>query len=276
MPDSQTNVTDSEFPRSVAIYGVGLIGGSLSLALKRFRPQMPVWGVDAPEVLERAQRLGVIDEGAPVEPDLIVLATPVGQILQLIDELPEKTPLVLDVGSTKVAICRRAAQRSLRFIGGHPMTGRERSGPEAASADLFVNAQFFLCDIPQTPARAMEQVEALLRGVGAIPVRLSAEEHDRLVAEMSHLPQMLSAILADQTAQTQAFAGPGWETWTRLAASPFHVWRDILATSGFLPEAMESFARRLEAALDALKAGRLDDIEAIFERANRAVARDRQ
>jgi prephenate dehydrogenase len=152
------------------------------------------------------------------------------------------------------------------------MAGRERSGPEAASAELFVNAQFFLCEIPPTPPGATARIEALCREIGAIPVRATPEDHDRLVAELSHLPQLLSAILADQTSASRQFAGPGLETWTRLAASPFHVWRDILATSGFLPSAMETFVQGLNAALEALKTGNMERIEAIFERANQAVS----
>jgi prephenate dehydrogenase len=249
-----------------------LIGGSLALALKKQRPGLPVWGVDAPDVLSRAENLGIVDPGPPGDADLVILATPVGEILRLIDEWPPNPALVLDVGSTKLEICRRASRRGLPFIGGHPMAGRERSGPEAAAADLFVNAQFFLCETPETPRGAMERVETLLRDIGAIPVRITAEEHDRLVAELSHLPQMLSAVLADQTSEARHFAGPGLETWTRLAASPFHVWRDILATSSYLPGAMETFVERLGVALNALKAGNLDSIETIFERANRSVS----
>lgn len=272
MTQSHANAAEPDFPRAVTIYGAGLIGGSLALALRKYRPGLKVWGVDAPDVLDRARQLGIVDGGPAGNPDLIILATPVGQILRLIDELPQNSALVLDVGSTKLEICRRASKRGLAFIGGHPMAGRERAGPEAASATLFTNAQFFLCEIPETPPGSLERVETLLRGIGAIPVRVSAEEHDRLVAELSHLPQMLSALLADQTAGARQFAGPGWETWTRLAASPFHVWRDILSTSGYLPAAMEAFAQRLNAVVDELKAGNMKNIEAIFERANRSVS----
>lgn len=275
MTHSNANAGTPEFPRAVTVYGSGLIGGSLALAFRRLRPGMPVWGVDAPDVLKRASRLGIVDEGTPGSADLIILGAPVGQILRLIDELPPTSALILDVGSTKVEICRRAARRGLPFIGGHPMAGRERSGPEAASADLFANAQFFLCETPATPPGSMAVVETLLRGIGAIPVRITPEDHDRLVAELSHLPQILSAVLADQTAGSRQFAGPGLETWTRLAASPFHVWRDILATSGFLPAAMETFVQGLTTALEALKAGNMAPIEGVFERANRSVGAPR-
>ena len=102
------------------------------------------------------------------------------------------------------------------------------------------------------------------------------EQHDRLVAQISHLPQILSTLLAEQTSGLKDFAGPGWKSVTRLAASPFHVWRDILQTSGSLPDELSSFITRLRELLDALEAGNTKEIEALFERANRAVSGEGQ
>ena len=206
---------------------VGLIGGSLALALKKHCPHIRVTAVDAPEVLSRAQRLGIVDSAGFAESDLTVLAAPVNQILELLKEHRWNTSLLLDVGSTKVKICDVAESLQLPFLGGHPMTGNEKSGPEAASADLFAGAPFFLSEVRTTPKGALNAVSALLRTIGAEPIPVSAKAHDRIVAKISHLPQLLSTLLAIQNAGNMSFAGPGARSMTRLAASPFHVWRDI-------------------------------------------------
>src|SRR5262249_14918734 len=171
--------------------------------------------------------------------------------------------------------CALAERRNLPFIGGHPMTGSERSGPEAASPSIFEGARFFLCPIASTPAGVVQKLEHLLGAMGAFPHVITPQDHDRLVAEISHLPQILSTLLADQTAAHSDLAGPGWKSITRLAASPFHVWRDILITSGSLPEELRLFVQRLRFVLDALERGdqkALAELEAIFERANHAVS----
>src|SRR2546426_3757428 len=136
---------------TVTLYGTGLIGGSLALALKRAFPEVRIAGVDKPDVLERAQRLKIIDVAGPQPADLVILATPVGEILKLIDQFNSKKTLVTDVGSTKAAICNKAERLAVPFVGGHPMAGLEHSGPEAAGADLFRHAPYFLCRTQSTP-----------------------------------------------------------------------------------------------------------------------------
>ena len=146
------------------------------------------------------------------------------------------------------------------------MTGSERSGPEAASADLFKGARFFLCPISSTPPEAVSQLENVIRIIGALPHVISPENHDRLAAEISHLPQILSTVLADQTGEHREFAGPGLKSVTRLAASPFHVWRDIFDTSGYLPDELRAFIQRLKTVLDSLESGDSDGLEKLFKR----------
>jgi prephenate dehydrogenase len=260
-----------DFPRTVTIYGTGLIGSSLGLAFRERIPGIHVYGVDSPEVLSRARQVGAVEEGPKELSDLTVLAAPVGAILDLLGSLSRSTGLIIDVGSTKAQVCGRAAQLGLPFVGGHPMTGSERSGPEAASAAILRNAPFFLCPIPSTPPKALELLKTLVQTIGAHPIVLDAAEHDRLVARTSHLPQLLSTVLAGQTASDRELAGPGLKSLTRLAASPFHVWRDILDTSGFLPEELESFIQRLEQLLAALKAHNVVELERFFQLGNRAV-----
>jgi prephenate dehydrogenase len=253
------------FPKTICIYGTGLIGGSCALALKRAFPGLRIAGVDKPEVIERARRLHIIDAAGPEPADLIVLATPVGDILDILDQLSSGQTLVTDVGSTKVAICDKAERLGVPFVGGHPMAGLEQSGPDAATADLFTGAPYFLCPVKTTPAGAVERMEGIIRAIGAAPHVISPEEHDRLVAQISHLPQILSTLLADHTAAHKAIAGPGLRSMTRLAGSPFHVWRDILKTSGALPEELQSFIHKLQNVLDSMEAGNFDDIERLFK-----------
>jgi prephenate dehydrogenase len=232
--------------------------------------------VDASEVLERSRRLGAVEsESPPATADLVILATPVGAILEWLDQPLCRAELILDVGSTKAAICRRAEARNLPFLGGHPMTGSERAGPEAASAELFHGETFFLCPVATTPPEAQAKIESVLRAIGAQPVVIDADRHDRLVAQLSHLPQILSSLVANQTTESIELAGPGWKSVTRLAASPFHVWRDILETSESLPEELRSFVARLQSLLSALEKRDFREIENIFERANRIVSGER-
>ena len=250
---------------NVTIFGTGLIGGSLALALKRANPGIVIAGIDKPEVQERAQRLQIIDTVGPQPSDLVILATPVGDILKLIDQFTAKQTLVTDVGSTKVAICHKAERLRVPFVGGHPMAGLEQSGPEAASADLFKDAPYFLCRVDSTPDGALERMLGIVKMIGATPHLISPEEHDRLVAQISHLPQIISTLLADHTGENKDLAGPGLRSMTRLAGSPVHVWRDIFKTSGFLPHELQGFIQKLQTVLDSLEAGNFDEVERLFK-----------
>ena len=250
----------------VTVYGTGLIGGSLALALKRAFPDIHITGVDKPQVLKRALELKMIDAIGPQPADLIVLATPIGEILRLLDELPTEMPLITDVGSTKEAICDKAAQRGLNFVGGHPMAGLEHSGPDAADAALFEGAPFFLCRVRTTPPGAIETIQRLVTAIGAVPYSIPPEEHDRVVAQVSHLPQIISSALADQTERHNDLAGPGMRSMTRMASSPFHVWRDIFKTSSYLPHELRAFMQRLQTVLDSLERGDSDGLEKFFKR----------
>ena len=266
------------FPQRVTIFGVGLIGGSLALALKSAFPQIQIAGVDKPHVLERAHQLKMIDcaLASPNDTsndsgsDLVILATPIGDILKLLDQFTRNQNLVLDVGSTKLAICRKAERLGVSFIGGHPMAGLEQSGPDAASAELFHDAPFFLCPVKSTPMGAVEEMQAIVRSIHAVAHVISPEEHDRLVAQISHLPQIISTLLAEQTAAHRELAGPGLRSMTRLAGSPFHIWRDIFKTSGSLPQEVQAFIERLQRILDSMEGGNFDEIEALFKRGGSA------
>jgi len=240
--------------QQITIIGTGLIGGSLGLALKKSGFRGRVVGCDKKEVLAQAKKMKAVDAGvadpgeAIAGSEVVVLAAPVGQIMDLIERLgPRLGPqaLLTDVGSTKVEIVARAravfgADAPRRFLGGHPVAGREHAGIEHADAGLFQDAPWLFT--PQPGQKAEDglsgEILKLVERVGAKPVVLDAERHDRLCAWMSHLPQMLSTALAaaieeefGDAAELKAVSGRALSDMTRLAASPYAMWRDIALTN---------------------------------------------
>lgn len=268
--------------KSVAIVGTGLIGASFGLGLRKAGFSGPIWGVSSPGAIGEALEIGAIDRGtalaeAAAECDLIFLAQPIGRILDTIrhlNPLVREDALVTDAGSTKCAIADLALQTltRCRFIGGHPMAGKERRGAKAADADLFRGATWVLT--PEEP-RDLESPQARefvhwLHRLGAHPVRLDPEEHDRVVALTSHLGQLASTALAAtvaeklQPAERLAVAGPGLVDMTRLALSSYELWRDILATnSEAIDEALGAYIQKLEHVRENLRTRQL---QAEFER----------
>lgn len=249
--------------QTVAIFGVGLIGGSFALALRQAGFAGRILGVSSPQTLRRALDLKVIDEGvAPAEAarsaDLIYLAQP---ILRIIESLPELNAwvnpdaLITDAGSTKKAIVDRAAQTISRcqFLGGHPMAGREKYGVEAAEAGLFQGRPYVLTPrsaSEMTTTRALELIDWIKR-IGAVPITLDAEEHDRIVAYTSHLPQLLSTALSgmleSRAEPKSGVFGPALVDSTRLSLSSFEMWADILATNRVcIQEALRNYIAKLE------------------------------
>ena len=234
---------------TVVIAGVGLIGGSFALALRKAGFAGKILGVSSPATIEAALNAGVIHAGvsleqACAEADLFYLAQPIRPILKTIATIADMIRpecLVTDAGSTKSEIVTFATQRLTRcqFLGGHPMAGKTSRGVAVADADLFQGRPYVLTpnnkfDL-ETPA-ALHLV-SWLEKIGAIPIVLSAEEHDRTVALTSHLPQLASSALAatlaaklDNDNQLRV-AGPGLSDTTRLAQSSIEIWEDILATN---------------------------------------------
>lgn len=252
--------------RVVAIVGVGLIGGSFALALRKAGFSGRILGVSSPATVAEALRLGVIDHAAPLEEaaassDLIFLAQPILRILETLrrlDNFIRPDALVTDAGSTKAEIvrCARRHLAHARFLGGHPMAGKESRGVAQAEAGLFEGRTWVLT--PQEPSELESGPGAELvdwiRRIGARPLVLDAELHDRVVAFTSHLPQLVSTALAATLAgqshlgSLDQVAGPGLRDTTRLALSPFEIWRDILATNREpVRQALAAFAETLEA-----------------------------
>src|SRR5919205_4104790 len=257
----------------VTVVGCGLVGASFALALKRAAACACVAGWDAdPLVLDEALRLGRIDEvdaafkeGGVSRSDLVYLATPVCHVVEFLRARAGRVKpgaVVTDAGSTKVEICRAArAQKSLRFVGGHPVAGSHLRGPAHALENLFKGAPYVLTppEDGSDPA-ALAALEETLNLLGARVCVMRAEEHDRAMARLSHLPQLVSCALAAAAAEEvteqelSSLAGQGFRDMTRLASSHWAVWGDILSTnSSEIADALDSLIGKLAAAREGLR-----------------------
>jgi prephenate dehydrogenase len=236
--------------RQITIIGTGLIGGSLGLALKKKKFAGRIVGCDREAALEKARDRGAIDQGTANPADavrgsqIVVLATPVLAIIDLMERLgpalPAKT-LLTDVGSTKAAIVERAVKvfgknAGKRFLAGHPMAGKESSGVDYADPDLFQNAVWFFTPLPGQNLNegVFGDFAEWIDKIGARIAMLPADDHDRLCAWISHLPQMISTALAGslveefgEDAPVLAAGGRALQEMTRISASPYSMWRDV-------------------------------------------------
>jgi prephenate dehydrogenase len=238
--------------KRITIIGVGLIGGSLGLALKRRRQRLTVVGYDRTQVLKKALRQKAIDEAATdllsavIRSHCLILATPISTSLDIIRRIGRFVPpgtIVSDVCSTKVAVvaaAKRYLPKDVLFVGGHPMTGSEKGGIDSADPLLFENAYYVLCP-PKSIRRggAKDRLEALvelLEATGARLIFLDPAVHDRVVASVSHIPQLLAVglmnMLSKQRGSTSLqLAAGGFRDMTRVASSPFDVWADVVGTN---------------------------------------------
>jgi prephenate dehydrogenase len=255
--------------KQVTIIGTGLIGGSLGLALKKRRLAGYIVGCDRAPALERARERGVIDDAA-VNPadavrgsEVVVLATPVLAILDLIDRLGPALPaqtLVTDVGSTKAQIVQHATKAfgrtaAQRYLAGHPMAGKENAGVDFADPDLFEGAAWMFTPLPRQNVHAGISGEFVqcVEKLGALVAVLKADDHDRLCAWISHLPQMISTALAatlvdefGEDAPLLDIGGRALRELTRISASPYSMWRDIaISNRDNLSDAMSKLEQRL-------------------------------
>jgi prephenate dehydrogenase len=249
----------------IAIVGVGLIGGSIALAVKRRWPAADVIGIDRRSVLETARQSGVIDHGSESlegvdGAQLVILAAPVLQNAAALQELPRlvRRAVITDVGSTKRTIvdAARALPPELPFVGGHPLSGAAAGGVEAARPDLFTDRPWLLTRSVSSTDAALDSLTEFVTGLGAIPRVIDAVEHDRLLAFLSHLPQLtvtaLMHVVGDHAGpEGLTLAGRGLHDTTRLASSPASPWRDIVASNG---DNIGTAIDALIAALEELKA----------------------
>jgi prephenate dehydrogenase len=231
---------------TIAIIGLGLMGGSLALALKKHC--RTIYGIDSDQAtLDLALSRNIVDR-AEAEPalllqqtDLIILATPVPAIFTLLQKLPELMPnpcIVLDLGSTKRQILNAMSQLPERFdpIGGHPICGKEKLSLENADGLLFQSAPFVLTALPRTTSRAQLAAQQIIHAVGARVLSMDASEHDRILAFTSHLPFLASSALASSLATIAAkeavqLAGPGFRSTSRLAGTPSSMMLGVLESN---------------------------------------------
>ena len=278
----------------VAIVGLGLIGGSIALAARQHWPTGLVIGLDRKEVLEKAMVLHAIDVAAddPVviaEADLVILAAPVEQNIARLAELDRHvtTPAVVtDVGSTKRTTVEAARQLPSRFtfVGGHPLGGAPRGGIEHARPDLFANRPWLFTPDGSQGGDAIERLSSFVRTLGAEPRVLDPAEHDRLLAFVSHLPQLSASALMHVVGEAAggeglAMTGRGLFDATRLASSPGDIWRDICRSNAdLLGEALDALIGELQTLRSDLESG--ESVDRLFDsaggwRARLAALRDR-
>jgi prephenate dehydrogenase len=275
--------TEPPIFQKIGIVGLGLIGGSIALASRQLWPSSLVIAVDHKDVLETAMRLHAIDVAADdlivlAEADLVILAAPVRQNLALVDALDENVrqpAVVTDTGSTKRAIVDAAKRLPPRFtfIGGHPLGGAAASGLENARPDLFKGRPWLFTPASDAGGDALEKLTAFARALGALPRTVSVTGHDRLLAFISHLPQLTASALMQVVGEAAgedglALAGRGLVDTTRLASSPAEIWKDIAATNADeIGEALDTLISLLQELRADLRDG--DRLADVFEQAHR-------
>lgn len=236
--------------RRVAVIGTGLIGGSFALALRHSYPATTIVGFDRMNVLDRAQARGAIQQSASDissavrDADLVYLALPMAAAIESLPAIAASAradALVTDACSTKSLLCRAAKDhfhRGTRFLGGHPVAGKETGGIEHADAELFRGSPYALIAQEQDPDGRVQRFAELLRAIRATPEWCDADTHDWAVGIVSHLPQLVAVALArvvqdesDETGLPLTLSGPGLHDMLRLAGSPYSMWRDICLTN---------------------------------------------
>src|SRR4051812_21384998 len=265
--------SEPPFP-SIAIVGLGLIGGSIALGVRERWPESRVFGVDSESVLAHALGASAIERGfdsigALPEASLIVLAAPVRQNIDLLQQITQHS-IVTDVGGTKRDIVRaaRALPPNVAFVGGHPLGGGERGGFAFARPDLFAGRPWVFTPDGERSAEAVDRLSRFVAGLGAKPSILPADEHDRIMAFVSHLPQLAASALMDTVggaaqAEGLRMAGRGLVDTTRLASSPADVWRDICLTNAdAIGDALDCLIQRLTRLRGDLRRG--EAVEKIF------------
>jgi prephenate dehydrogenase len=274
--------------KKITLIGVGLLGGSLGMALRKRRLARSVVGfVRRPASVSECEGLGAVHlatldlqravEGA----DLIVFCTPIAQMRPLANQmLPwlKKGAIVTDVGSVKGSVVRDlealVARAGARFVGSHPMAGAEKMGVAASRADLFVGAVCVVTPTRKSNPAAVRKVEQLWKSVGATLLRLTPKAHDRFVSRSSHLPHVVAAQLAHlilspgHPKEQGMLCANGFRDTTRIASSSPEMWRDIaLANRQNLARALESFTQGLQQFKCALRSGDAQAVATFFDQA---------
>jgi prephenate dehydrogenase len=271
--------------KKIVIFGVGLIGGSFALALRRANAVQEVVGFGrSVTTLEEAKKLGIIDRiGADAarevaDADMVLLATPVGQMAEIMARIAPYLGAhtqVTDGGSTKgdVVAAARAnlGEKIAQFVPAHPIAGAEKSGAAAALADLYQGKKVVLTPLPENSTEAVAQVRKAWQLCGALVTELTAQQHDEVFAAVSHLPHLLSFALVHDLAQRPnkeqllSFAASGFRDFTRIAASSPEMWRDIcLANRDALMSELQQYTAELNVIHQALEKNDADKLQEIF------------
>ncbi len=270
---------------TVGIAGIGLIGGSLAKDLRTFGLAQRIVGWNRTAMhAERALELGLVDEVLPslealaANCDLLVLAMPVNILAQCLPDLLETAPpgqIIIDVGSTKLALTEAVKRHPKRgqFVACHPMAGTEKSGPEAALDNLFRNRFTLLIDTEESAPEAVEKVRTMWTTIGSVLATMSAEEHDRTAALLSHMPHVLAYALArtiKEAERNQAlnarFAGGGLASMTRIAHSPISMWQPIFQQNKApLLDAIDTFMAQLAAFRKVIATDDVDGLRALMK-----------
>jgi prephenate dehydrogenase len=275
--------------KKIVIFGVGLIGGSVALALKKAGSTAQIVGVGrSSESLQTALDLGVIDTAtsdiatAVKDADILLIAAPVAQTTTILNAIkPHLTAstVITDAGSTKGDVLQ-CAQEILgaqfnQFVGGHPIAGAEKSGVTAAMADLYTNKNVVLTPATATNPQAIQRVKTLWLTCGANVSEMSAATHDGIFAAVSHLPHLLAFALVDDIAarpnaeQLFGFAASGFRDFTRIAGSHPEMWRDIsLANRTALLSELYAYQAELTRLQQLLECEDGNGLQALFERAS--------
>ena len=277
--------------RKLVVIGTGLIGGSFSLALKQAGLARTVVGIGRrQETLEEAIRLSIIDvagsydQASFANADLILVATPVGQMRAVFKAMAEFVPIdavITDGGSTKLDVIKLAREffsDSLdRFVPAHPISGTEKNGPSAAFPDLYRSRRVIITPLTETAPSALDLVRNVWQACGAIVSELAADRHDALLGAVSHLPHLLAFALVEELASRPdgqalfSFAGGGFRDFTRIASSNPEMWRDIfLSNKEAVSNELVAYRNALAVLQEMLDAGDGDSMQALFERARDA------
>ena len=261
---------------TIGIVGLGLMGGSLAMALRTHCARLLGCDHD-PDVVKMALETRTVDAASThptallAEADLVILAVPVRASLVWLQQLPGLHPgrtVVIDLGSTKTEVLRAMDTLPERFepLGGHPMCGKEEGSLTNAEAGLFQHAPFALSPLPRTTHRARQMALDLVHRIGAHPLWIEAVEHDRWVAATSHLPHLLATALVLSTpGETAPLAGPGFRSTSRLAAGSAEMKTDIFATNQpSVLEALARFRQQLDIIETALRNGDLDLLQKLL------------
>ena len=272
----------------LAVIGVGLIGGSFALALKQAGKVSHVVGVGrSRQNLELARDRGIVDSiaddaaSAARGADIVLVAAPVAQFAAIFGQLSGSSALITDGGSTKrdvIAAARQAlGQRIAQFVPAHPVAGAEKSGAAAASAELFRNRRVVLTPLPENAAADVHKVQGLWEATGARTTRLLPDEHDAVLAAVSHLPHVLAYALVHEIAgrknaeQLFSYAAGGFRDFTRIASSHPEMWRDIcLANRDRILDELQRYQAKLGGLEKLLVASDGDALEKLFAEARDA------